>query len=99
MGYTGRQVTRRDIASVFHSWSAQGSLAPLPIAGGEGAWVWDHDGRRYLDFSSQLVNVNLGHQHPRVIEAIREHVVPPAIIGADDAARGVAAIDAVLARL
>ncbi|WP_081893633.1 aspartate aminotransferase family protein [Actinoalloteichus caeruleus] len=57
---------------VFHSWSAQGSVNPLPIAGGEGCWFWDHDGNRYLDLASQLVNVNLGHQHPRVVAAIRD---------------------------
>jgi len=65
-------VRASDTASVFHSWSAQGALHPLPIAGGLGTEVWDHDGKRYLDFSSQLVNVNIGHQHPRVVAAIQE---------------------------
>ena len=49
---------------VFHSWSAQGALAPIVIAGGSGAEVWDEDGARLLDFSSQLVNTNIGHTHP-----------------------------------
>ena len=44
----------------------------MVIAGGLGSTVWDHDGRRYLDFSSQLVNTNIGHQHPRVVAAIQE---------------------------
>lgn len=57
---------------VFHSWSTQGQLNPLVIAGGEGCTLWDYDGRQYLDFSSQLVNTNIGHQHPRVIAAIQE---------------------------
>ncbi len=65
------EISERDRRSVFHSWSAQGSLDPLPIAGGAGVEVWDAEGRRYLDFSSQLVNVNIGHQHPKVVEAIR----------------------------
>jgi len=60
-----------DRAHVFHSWSAQGSLKPFVIAGGSGCEVWDYDGTRYLDFSSQLVNTNLGHQHPAVIDAIK----------------------------
>ena len=60
-----------DRAHVFHSWSVQGALNPLVIAGGEGSTVWDFDGRRYLDFSSQLVNVNIGHQHPKVVAGIR----------------------------
>jgi taurine--2-oxoglutarate transaminase len=60
-----------DRAHVFHSWSAQGSLTPFVIAGGEGSTVWDYDGTRYLDFSSQLVNTNIGHQHPKVVAAIK----------------------------
>lgn len=61
-----------DRAHVFHSWSAQGSLQSLTIAGGLGCEVWDDEGRHYLDFSSQLVNINIGHQHPRVVAAIAE---------------------------
>ena len=60
-----------DRAHVFHSWSAQGALTPLVIAGGSGSHVWDFDGKDYLDFSSQLVNTNVGHQHPAVIAAIK----------------------------
>jgi taurine--2-oxoglutarate transaminase len=60
-----------DRAHVFHSWSAQGALDPFVIAGGSGSTVWDYDGRHYLDFSSQLVNTNIGHQHPAVIDAIK----------------------------
>jgi taurine--2-oxoglutarate transaminase len=61
-----------DRAHVFHSWSAQAHLSPFVVAGGLGSHVWDHAGRRYLDFSSQLVNTNIGHQHPRVVAAIQE---------------------------
>jgi len=57
---------------VFHSWSAQEMIDPLPIARAEGCWFWDADDRRYLDLSSQLVNVNLGHQHPKLVAAIQE---------------------------
>ena len=59
-------------AHVLTSWSAQKSIEPLPLAGGEGAWFWDYRGRRFLDFTSQLVNVNLGYQHPRLTAAIQE---------------------------
>jgi taurine--2-oxoglutarate transaminase len=61
-----------DRAHVFHSWSAQGLIDPVVIAGGEGTTFWDEDGRRYLDFCSQLVNLNLGHQHPKMVAAIQE---------------------------
>ncbi|NQX34360.1 aspartate aminotransferase family protein [Herbiconiux sp. VKM Ac-2851] len=61
-----------DRAHVFHSWSAQASLKPMVIAGGLGSTVWDYEGTEYLDFSSQLVNTNIGHQHPAVVAAIKE---------------------------
>ena len=70
-----------DRAHVFHSWSAQGALDPLVIAGGDSTTVWDHAGTRYLDFSSQLVNVNIGHQHPAVVRAIQEQAGILATIG------------------
>ncbi|MFE4196961.1 aspartate aminotransferase family protein [Paenarthrobacter sp. NPDC056912] len=63
---------RLDREHVFHSWSAQDALRPMVIARAEGSYVWDGDGNRYLDFSSQLVNMNVGHQHPRVVRAIQE---------------------------
>jgi taurine--2-oxoglutarate transaminase len=68
----GEQVFALDRAHVFHSWSAQNAISPLPIAAAEGSVFWDYSGKRYLDFSSQLVNTNLGHQHPKVVAAIAE---------------------------
>ena len=65
-------VRKNDMAHVLHSWAAQGHIDAVPIAGGEGAWFWDPNGRRYLDFSSQLVNVNIGYQHPRLVAAVQE---------------------------
>src|SRR6201996_6778745 len=62
-----------DRAHVFHSWSAQDLIDPLPIASAEGSYFTDYSGRRYLDFSSQLVNVNIGYQHPKLIAAIQEY--------------------------
>ncbi|WP_269991761.1 aspartate aminotransferase family protein [Arthrobacter sp. B2a2-09] len=59
-----------DRKHVFHSWSAQDTLDPMVIAAAEGAYVWDGGGNKYLDFSSQLVNTNIGHQHPAVVAAI-----------------------------
>ncbi|GJF34911.1 aspartate aminotransferase family protein [Kitasatospora sp. NE20-6] len=68
----GQAVKAADRAHVFHSWSAQALIDPLAVAGAEGSYFWDHDGNRYLDFSSQLVNTNIGHQHPKVVAAIQE---------------------------
>jgi len=57
---------------VLHSWSVQDALDPIPVAGAEGRYFWDYDGKRYLDFASQLVNVSIGHQHPKIVAAIKE---------------------------
>ncbi|WP_102191449.1 aspartate aminotransferase family protein [Microbacterium aurantiacum] len=65
------QVRADDRGHVFHSWSAQALIDPLPVAGGEGSTFWDYAGNVYLDFSSQLVNLNLGHQHPDLVSAIQ----------------------------
>src|SRR3989442_15455776 len=61
-----------DRAHVFPSWSAQGALNPAVIAGARGSRIWDDKGITWLDFSSQLVNVNIGHQHPKLVAAIQE---------------------------
>lgn len=68
---SGAVVRKNDRDHVFHSWSAQGLIDPLPVAGAQGSWFWDYDGNRYLDFASQLVNANIGHQHPKVVAAIK----------------------------
>ncbi|MFF1340803.1 aspartate aminotransferase family protein [Streptomyces sp. NPDC058290] len=68
----GAAVKAADRAHVFHSWSAQALIDPLAVAGAEGSYFWDYDGNRFLDFSSQLVNTNIGHQHPKVVAAIQE---------------------------
>jgi taurine--2-oxoglutarate transaminase len=67
----GARVYAADRAHVFHSWAAQDLIKPMVIAGAEGSYVWDYDGNRYLDFSCQLVNTNIGHQHPKVVAAIK----------------------------
>lgn len=54
------------------SWGAQGPWNPIPIVRGEGVYIWDADGKRYLDWASQLVNVNIGHSHPHVVKAIQD---------------------------
>ncbi|MFI6287296.1 aspartate aminotransferase family protein [Streptomyces sp. NPDC051018] len=68
----GAAVKAADRAHVFHSWSAQGLIDPLAVAGAEGSYFWDYDGKRYLDFTSGLVYTNIGYQHPKVVAAIQE---------------------------
>ncbi|MFF3307960.1 aspartate aminotransferase family protein [Streptomyces sp. NPDC002952] len=68
----GAAVKAADRAHVFHSWSAQELIDPLAVAGAEGSYFWDYDGKRYLDFTSGLVFTNIGYQHPKVVAAIQE---------------------------
>ena len=68
----GAAIAADDRRHVFHSWSAQAQISPLPIAGASGSYFWDFEGKRYLDFTSQLVNVNIGYQHPKLVKAIQE---------------------------
>ena len=68
----GQRVVAEDRDYLIHSWSVQSAISPLPVAGAEGRHFWDYDGNRYLDFASQLVNVSIGHQHPKVVAAIKE---------------------------
>ncbi|WP_278237031.1 aspartate aminotransferase family protein [Isoptericola sp. AK164] len=92
-------VVEADHRHVLHSWSAQAHLPSFVVAGGAGCRVWDHAGTTWLDFSSQLVNTNIGHQHPAVVAAIAEQArtlttISPAIA---NLARGRAA-ERILAR-
>ena len=66
---------------VLYSWSVQDAINPIPVAGAEGRYFWDYDGKRYLDFASQLVNLSLGHQHPKLIAAIKEQAEKLCTIG------------------
>ncbi len=57
---------------VLISWSVQSQTKPRVIVDAIGCWFYDSEGKAYLDFNSQLVNLNIGHRHPRVIAAIKE---------------------------
>ncbi|WGW12036.1 aspartate aminotransferase family protein [Saxibacter everestensis] len=69
---TADEVRRLDRDHVLHSWSAQAHINPLPIKSASGASFSDYDGNTWLDFASQLVNSNIGHQHPKVVQAIKD---------------------------
>jgi len=53
-------------------WSAQNAIDPIPVAGAKGCWFWTPEGKRFLDFNSQLMCVNIGHGDERVIQAIQQ---------------------------
>lgn len=76
----GQRAYELDRKHVFHSWSAQDPFNPMTVVKTEGSFVWDDTGKRYIDFSSQMVNTNIGHQHPRVVEAIQQQAATIATI-------------------
>ncbi|HEY0875375.1 MAG TPA: aminotransferase class III-fold pyridoxal phosphate-dependent enzyme [Vicinamibacterales bacterium] len=69
---TGEEIVSLTKTHTLFEWSAQAKVDPIPVAGAEGCWFWTPEGKRYLDFNSQLMCVNVGHAHPRVIKAIQE---------------------------
>ena len=77
----GAQIKADAKNHLISSWSTQGALDPIAVAGAEGCWFWDYDGKRYLDFASQLVNVSIGHQHPKLVAAIKEQADKLCTIG------------------
>src|SRR3954451_1148830 len=77
----GRQIVEDAKRHVLYSWSVQDAINPIAVAGGEGRYFWDYDGKRYLDFASQLVNVSIGYGHPKVVAAIKEQAETLATIG------------------
>lgn len=69
---SGEQVKTYHKRYNLQSWSKQGSINPIPVEKAEGIYIWDYEGNRYTDMSSQLVNLNVGHGNRRIIDAIKE---------------------------
>ena len=70
--YSSQEIVQMNREFTFFSWSVQGQTNPIPVEKAEGIYFWDMDGKRYIDFSSQLMNTNIGHQHPKVVKAIQD---------------------------
>lgn len=64
-------IAARKKAHVLFPWTRQAAVNPLTIRTARGSYLYDADGRRYLDLAARLLNVNVGHQHPKIIEAIK----------------------------
>jgi taurine--2-oxoglutarate transaminase len=77
----GRQIVEDAKRYVLYSWSVQDAINPIAVAGADGRYFWDYEGKRYLDFASQLVNVSIGHGHPKLVAAIKEQAEALATIG------------------
>src|SRR2546421_403389 len=77
----GRQIVEDAKEFVLYSWSVQDAINPIAVERAEGRYFFDYDGNRYLDFASQLVNVSIGHSHPKVVQAIKDQAEKLATIG------------------
>jgi taurine--2-oxoglutarate transaminase len=69
---SSQEIVKLNKEYTLFSWSVQATTNPIPIARAKGVYFWDADENRYIDFSSQLMNMNIGHQHPKVIKAIQD---------------------------
>lgn len=68
------QIVQDNLDYTLFSWAKQGGLNPINAKSAHGVYVFDRDGKRYLDFSSQLMNVNIGHGNPRIANAVAKQM-------------------------
>jgi taurine---2-oxoglutarate transaminase len=69
-----QDIIQNSLDHTLFSWSRQKGLAPIAVKYGEGVYLYDYDGKRYIDFSSGLMNVNIGHGNQRVTEAVMKQM-------------------------
>lgn len=68
------QIIKANKDYTLFSWAKQGDLNPIQIESAKGVYLWDGTGKRFIDFSSQLMNVNIGHGNPRIAEAVQRQM-------------------------
>src|SRR5947209_4840397 len=69
-----KEIVQNNLDYTLFSWSRQKGIDPIAVKYGEGVYLYDYDGKRYLDFSSGLMNVNIGHGNQRVTAAVMEQM-------------------------
>jgi len=69
---TGQEMVDLCKRHTLYEWSAQSKVDPIPVASAKGIYFYTPEGKRFIDFNSQLMSVNIGHGDPRVTEAIAE---------------------------
>src|SRR5256884_4953638 len=69
---TGKEIVDLSRKHTLYEWSAQSKVDPIPVASAKGIYFYTPEGKRFIDFNSQLMSVNIGHGDPRVIQAISE---------------------------
>lgn len=72
LAMTGEEMVALSKKHTLFEWSAQAKVDPIPVARAEGVYFWTPEGKRFLDFNSQLMSVNIGHGNLRVVHAIQE---------------------------
>ena len=72
---TGEEVVSKHLKYNLQSWSKQKGLNPIPIEKAEDIYMWDYDGNRYTDMSSQLVNLNVGFGNKAIADAIKDRLI------------------------
>src|SRR5215207_1643553 len=65
-----QEIIRNNMEYTLFSWSKQKGIAPIAVKSGQGVYLYDYDDKRYIDFSSGLMNVNIGHGDQRITEAV-----------------------------
>src|SRR5438128_9471267 len=86
----GGQIIQNNLDYTLFSWSKQKGLNPIAVQRAEGVYLYDYDGKRYIDFSSGLMNVNIGHGNQRITDAVvkQTHEVAYVSTSWDTKARG-----------
>ena len=69
---SGEEIVELCRRHTLFEWSAQAAVDPIPVARAKGIYFWTPEGKRFIDFNSQLMCVNIGHGDERVIHAIKE---------------------------
>src|ERR1700684_2996305 len=69
---SGKEIVDLCKKHTLYEWSAQSKVDPIPVARAKGIHFWTPEGKRFIDFNSQLMSVNIGHGDERVIQAIAE---------------------------
>src|SRR3954452_24593086 len=69
---TGEEIVDLCRRHTLYEWSVQSAVDPIPVAGAKGIYFWTPEGKRFIDFNSQLMCVNIGHGDERVIRAIQQ---------------------------
>lgn len=98
-GLTGEEMVALCRKHSLYEWSAQGSVDPIPVASAKGIYFWTPEGKRYIDFNSQLMCVNAGHGHPAIVKAVQDQAAQLAYMNPFMASEPRARLGAKLAEL